>query len=187
MDVLDENIAVWINNVHVCKVPDCLDAATDQAVCRFDSFLHRNTQNRYVNGIFMQIGFQRIHIQYHNAIDFGSDDFGINVKRCIQLKTPIIKLKLLYQSPTNVAGPDKNRTVTLIHADNPCNFTAQTFCIITISLLAKASKMTEILSNLRGSRAEQSAKVHRRDMLNPGVAEFHQLAVVFGKPADYIP
>ena len=109
----------------------------------------RNGQNNNVHGVALDVGLQLIGRINGDAVDLCIDHIGRDVKGGVHGEAGVFKGEVVQQCAAQVADTDHDEMVIVVHTQNVTDLGTKFFNVVSISLLAKLTETTEILTDLR--------------------------------------
>ena len=149
VNVFKLNIRIGAGQLHIGKVPEAPDPKVNQPVGGSLCHSLRNGQNNNVHGVALDVGLQLIGRINGDAVDLCIDHIGRDVKGGVHGEAGVFKGEVVQQCAAQVADADHDEMVIIVHTQNVTDLGTEFFNVVSISLLAKLTETTEILTDLR--------------------------------------
>lgn len=152
--------------VHRRKVPDSFDPGKAQLICDFLSAFFSCTNDADIRFA----GFDKINhgiiIKDRNAVQILSNHFGVDFENSFNCKPGAVTTDIVGNGMTQISCAYKYQPIFAFEAQNAADFAIQVFDVVPITLLAKATKIVQVLSDLRGCISDQLAELIGRNFVD---------------------
>ena len=94
MYILNYNI-IWYIQVHMGKIPDCLDSGIHQTVCDLRSLGLRNGERCHLNVIVLDELLQVVNAPDFNTADYQTDESRVDIEHTFDDEAALFKIRVI--------------------------------------------------------------------------------------------
>ena len=169
----------------VCKIPDSLNTGFDQTVSDLRSLCLWNGKCCDLDIIFFDESFQIIHRTDLNAADHQSDQLWIDIKHSSDNKSSPLKIRIIGNGLSQITCTNDDHIVLTVNSKDLCDLWIKIFYVISVALLAKATKIVKVLTDLRRRYLHSAAQFIRRNTLYSFLDQLAKVAIISGQSWNY--
>ena len=184
MDALHAHAGLLHVELGIGEIPDSLHAAGHQPFGHGGGGGAGDSENTHAGRMLGEIGLELVDMEDGGGSDGSTHHLGQDVKGCVQMEAAGLELKALDEGAAQISGPQDDRRMPLVHAQNIGDLPQKLVHIITVALLPELPEAGQVLPDLGGRQAHGSAQSAGRDAYHTGLVEIGQMAVIAWKTAN---
>ena len=109
----------------------------------------------------------------------------IDIEGCAHLETLLVKMSVFGDRLSQIAGADNYHAVFFVQPENRADLLIKTVHTVSVSLLPEASKIVQVLPDLRCRVSDQIAEFLGGNLLHAFLLQLDQISPVPREPLDY--